>query len=180
MPQQVYLMADSSVIRTQKPFFIPHFANSFLATSAIVLHIDRLGRHIAPRFAQRYCHAIAPALKITATGIEASQESEQHSALAHSFDGALLLGDSTAIATEQDINQAVVSSLVGNQELEVASLASIGLDYRDVISRLSVYFTLKMGDMIVVELTRQGYILQQGHIVESCLNGTKQLTVRVK
>lgn len=82
MPQQVFLMADSAVIRTNKPFFIPHFAKSFHGNSAIVLHIDRLGKHIAPRFAHRYCHAIAPAVIVHPTGLDQVQQNEQFSALA--------------------------------------------------------------------------------------------------
>lgn len=180
MPQQVYLIADSAVIRTRKPFFIPHFAKSFLATSAIVLHIDRLGKHIAPRFAHRYCHAIAPAVVVTARGLATMQECEQHSALTHSFDGGLLLGDSITSATEQDVNQAMVSTAVGSQELEPCSLAMLGVDYRDLISELSVHFTLKMGDMIVVEFSSDGYELEQGLTISSRLNGIQQLVVRVK
>ena len=47
LPQQVYLIADSAVIKTNKPFFLPHFAQDFKAKAAIALHIDRLGKHIA-------------------------------------------------------------------------------------------------------------------------------------
>lgn len=180
MPEQIYLMADSSVIRTNKPFFIPHFAKSFHGTSALVLHIDRLGKHIAPRFVHRYCHAIAPAVKTTATDIEMAQESESHSALSQSFDGALLLGDSIAIATEQDINTAQVQMIAGEQHFNATSLSELGIDYRNLISQLSVYFTLKMGDMIVVELDSHRHELKQGLTLESSINGERKLTIRVK
>ncbi len=170
--QQVYLMADSSVIKTNKPFFIPHFASSFLASSAIVLHIDRLGKHIASRFAHRYCHSIAPAVKLTATGTEG--------ALGQSFDGALLLGDSIPVDSNLDINQASVEAQVGEHMLPSLSLSEMAIDYRTVISELSVYFTLKMGDMIVVELADCSNPLQQGWTINALLNGRQQLTVRVK
>ena len=180
MPQQVFLMADSAVIRTNKPFFIPHFAKSFHGNSAIVLHIDRLGKHIAPRFAHRYCHAIAPAVIVHPTGLDQVQQNEQFSALATSFDGALLLGDSGVPASENDINRAMVATTVGCDEQEAMSLSSLGVDYRQLISRLSVYFTLKMGDMIVVELSSHDIPLHEGMTLEASLNGTRQLVVRVK
>ena len=105
LPGQVYLMADSAIVKTGKPFFVPHFAHNFTGTPAMVMHIDRLGKHIAPRFAHRYCLAVAPAIKVTARGIDAEQHHQATSALAHSFDGALLLDE--------------VSDLLGGDELLV-------------------------------------------------------------
>ena len=137
LPGQVYLMADSAIVKTGKPFFVPHFAHNFTGTPALVMHIDRLGKHIAPRFAHRYCLAVAPAIKVTARGIDAEQHHQATSALAHSFDGALLLG-------------------------------------------LSVYFTLKMGDMIAVELAAATLELTPGDTLHAAINGDLKLTTRVK
>ena len=145
LPQQVYLMADSSVIRTNKPFFIPHFASTFVATPAIVLHIGRLGKHIAPRYAHLYCNAISPAVKVTARKLETTQENEQHSALSHSFDGALLLGDSSDI-NELDINSSIVQVNLNNVSFKASCLEDLGISFQSIISQLSVFFTLKMGN----------------------------------
>ena len=180
LPQQVYLMADSSVIRTNKPFFVPHFARSFNATPAIALHIGRLGKHIAARFAHRYCDSISPAVSVSAMGLQEPQVDEKSSALIHSFDGSLLLGDFSDTATGLDINEATVSTIIGSNELEPRSISSIDIDYREIISQLSVYYTLKMGDIIVIELDSGNTELKPGMTIEAQLNQTKQLVIRVK
>ena len=180
LPQQVYLIADSAIIRTNKPFFVPHFAKGFTGNAALVLHIDRLGRHIAPRFAHRYCHAIAPAVKVTAHDIELPQQCEQFSALAHSFDGALLLGDSTAIGEPTSINGAQVAVERNGEAIAAGRLDDLGLDYQELIARLSHYFTLKMGDMIVVELGNNELDINIGDTINASINGSNQLTIRVK
>lgn len=180
LPQQVYLMADSAVIRTNKPFFLPHFAQSFSGRPALVLHIDRLGKHIAPRFAHRYCFAVAPAIKVTASGIDMAQESQQHSALAHSFDGALLLGDFSAIDVATSINVTQVAVERNGKQAGGGCLENSGIDYRELISQLSTYFTLKMGDMIVVELNTGDINLAIGDTLTASCNGSEKLVIRVK
>ncbi len=180
LPNQVYLMTDSAIIKSNKPFFVPHFAQSFTGTPAIVLHIDRLGRHIAPRFAHRYCHAVAPAIKVTARELAMPQPNEASSALAHSFDGALLLGDFTTVDAPESINSSEVTIERNGERAALGRLNDIALDYRKLISQLSVYFTLKMGDMIVVELGSSDIELRMGDTLHAAIDGNQKLTIRVK
>lgn len=180
LPNQVYLMADSAIIKTNKPFFVPHFAQKFTGAPALVMHIDRLGKHIAPRFAHRYCLAIAPAIRVKARGLATQQPNEETSALAHSFDGALLLGDFIAIDNHEDINSSVVTIDRNGEEASQGSLNDLGLDFKQLIAHLSVYFTLKMGDMIVVELGDSNIELKMGDTLHAAINQHQRLTIRVK
>ena len=52
-----YLMADSSILYTGRPFFVPDYAQRFVATPTIVVRTGRLGKCIAPKFAHRYWDA---------------------------------------------------------------------------------------------------------------------------
>lgn len=181
LPNQVYLMADSAIIRSNKPFFVPNFAQSFSGIAAIVLHIDRLGKHIAPRFAHRYCHSVSPAIKVNASGLSLAQPSESTSALSSSFDGGLLLGDDMPITDIKTINNAKVTIARNDESHTALTLNEMGIDISNVISQLSVYFTLKMGDMIVVELQGcQATELTPGDTLRASLNDAAQLVIRVK
>ncbi len=179
LPNQVYLIADSAIIKSNKPFFVPHFAQSFTGTPAIVLHIDRLGKHIAPRFAHRYCLAVAPAIKVTARGLTEQQPNEATSALAHCFDGALLLGDFTAVDDHARLNSSVVAMEQNSTVVAQGCLSDRSIDFRELIAQLSVYFTLKMGDMIMIELEGSAE-LKMGDTLHAAINGDQRLTIRVK
>ena len=50
----VTLMADSALLRTGRAMYLPEFAHTMVAAPAVIARIDRLGKHIAPRFARRY------------------------------------------------------------------------------------------------------------------------------
>lgn len=180
LPKQVYLMADSAIIKTNKPFFVPHFAHRFTGTPAIALHIDRLGKHIAPRYAHRYCGSIAPAIKVSAHDIETPQQSEIFSALSQSFDGALLLGDFSAIDDPSRINETSVTVERNGENAGTGSMTLAAVDYSSLIAQLSVFFTLKMGDMIVVELCDKAFEINIGDTLKASCDGIAGLTIRVK
>ena len=64
---------------------------------------------------------------------------------------------------------------------DALTLNEMGIDISNVISQLSVYFTLKMGDMIVVELQGcQATELTPGDTLRASLNDAAQLVIRVK
>lgn len=180
LPQQVYLIADSAVIKNNKPFFVPHFAQAFTGRLALALHIDRLGKHIAPRFAHRYCLAVAPAIKVTAHHIDTPQSSESHSALANAFDGALLLGDFDPIDEAIGINDTIVTVTLNSENAGTGSLTTMNIDYREIIAKLSTFFTLKMGDLIVVEMDTNDFELKPGDTVNASCGTLKRLTIRIK
>lgn len=172
-------MPDSAVIKTNKPFFLPHFATTFTGRPALALHIDRLGKHIAPRFAHRYCLAIAPAIKVTASSIDTVQQCEQHSALVHGFDGALLLGDFAPVDDTTGINNIIVTMEI-NGEKSSGSLDKMGINYQELLAQLSTYFTFKMGDILLVELSNSEMELKIGDTLTATCGETSQLIIRVK
>ena len=66
-PIATTMSADTALTRSDKPLFLPtHIAAGFSATPAIAWQVGRVGKCIARRFAWRYCHAVAPAMLVTA------------------------------------------------------------------------------------------------------------------
>ena len=61
--KSLILKGDSALLVNRKPFFIPDETNNPVAFPALALRVCRLGKHIAPRFANRYYDAVAPALR---------------------------------------------------------------------------------------------------------------------
>ena len=68
MPE-VCLMADSSLLKDGKPFFVPDFAPRFVAYPTVVAHVCRLGKNIARKFAPRYYDQLTVGLAVEAEGV---------------------------------------------------------------------------------------------------------------
>ena len=56
VPQEpvIFLKPDTALLRNNEPFFVPDFANEFHYETELVIKINRLGKNIAPQFANRY------------------------------------------------------------------------------------------------------------------------------
>ena len=88
------LMADSTMLVSNKPFFIPDFAPEFVLHPALAVRIDRLGKNIAPRFAHRYYQS-ASACAVVEAKVEA--QFAHLDARYTAFDGAFMLGKALPI-----------------------------------------------------------------------------------
>ena len=54
----IFMKPDSAILKDGKPFFIPDFSNEIHYETELVVRINRLGKNIAPRFANRYYDAV--------------------------------------------------------------------------------------------------------------------------
>lgn len=174
MPQ-VRLMADSSVLTSGKPFFIPDFAGGFAVQPSLALRVCRLGKCIARRFAHRYYDAAAAAAVVSAHGF--TPPVADGSALATAFDGALWLGDFKPIG--QLSGTAVAMELSGTRQA-ACECAEPPMAPDLIIEAVSRYFTLKMGDIIVAGSLCPDEPIAIGDTVTATVGGTPSLRIRVK
>ena len=49
----IFLMADSTLLKDGKPFFVPDFSADMVARPTFAIHMNRLGKNIAAKFANR-------------------------------------------------------------------------------------------------------------------------------
>ena len=49
----IFLKPDSSVLRKNRPFYIPAFSNNLHHEVELILKIDKVGKNISPRYASR-------------------------------------------------------------------------------------------------------------------------------
>lgn len=92
-PLSWYFIADSALINAGKPFFIPEFADEFEAFLAPVVRINRIGKSIASRFAERYYTEIAPAVHFRASKLRRQLlAAGLPTDPSHSFDRAMIVG----------------------------------------------------------------------------------------
>lgn len=169
------LLADSSILPTGRPLFIPDWAAAFTATLSIAARINRLGKCIAPRFAHRYWDSVTACL--LTQGIDKQGNVIARQALSRAHDGALVLGQmmskdviahGTQLACMVDSNTATLVTLQGLPKL---------ID--DTIVEMSQYMTLKMGDLLCITSDCTLPLLINS-ATELTLNGQKVLKTKIK
>ena len=172
---QAFLMADSSILYTGRPFFIPDFAQRFVATPTIIVRMGRLGKCVAPKFAHRYWDAVTVGIDFTARD---TQEKARHEGMpwtiCKGFDG------SAAIGTFQPLSLEGKGAGIGfrldknGETVQQGDSSEMLFSVDEIISYLSRFFTLRTGDLIYtgtpagIGAVKPGDHLQ-GYIGEDCV-----------
>lgn len=149
-PRSWYFVADSSLVNTGKPFFIPEFAADIEAFLIPLVRINRIGKTIAARFAERYYSEIAIGVHFRAAALRrellsAGLPPDQ----AHSFDRSLTVGEFLPAADLLGKRVALKLNGVVAAEWDGSGFASLFADFLASVSRSN---TIKMGDYLAPEL----------------------------
>ena len=173
---QCYLMADSSILFTGRPFFLPDFAQSFVATPTIAVRTGRLGKCIAPKFAHRYYDAMTGAFSVCAC----KSDMPQLMALDHAFDGAAVLGDWVSIGDLEDPLHEMVEVMVDGTVVSRHCLADMRWPLADMIAGVSSRCSIKMGDVLLTGDAGSPTTLVPGNRLTATVGGKQVLDVKVR
>ena len=140
-----YLKPDTALLRNGRVFYLPDFCQRISGSLALVIKINRLGRHIAPRFAHRYYHETALGFCLYAADIlEQNQRDGTSWAPACALDCSAPLSDIFAPVNESNPEQEVFAWEQWKGSLNTSIDQSI--------AHVSRYIFLRMGDLIWIEL----------------------------
>lgn len=149
-PASWYFVADSSLVNTGKPFFIPEFADDIEAFLVPVVRINRIGKSIGSRFAGRYFSEIAAGVHFRASSLRRRLLSEGLPPdPAHSFDRSMTVGE--FLPVEEWLGKVISLKINGDVRAEwnPGNLRDVAGAFLEAVSRSN---TIKMGDYLVPEL----------------------------
>lgn len=171
-----YLMADSSILCTGRPFFLPDYAKGFVATPTIVVRTGRLGKCIAPKFAHRYWDAFTAAFTLTAV----NSDDERLTALDRAFDGALIVGEWVENPGDLQGLDKMVQMAVNGEVVACCCLNDMRHPLADLLAAVSTRCSIKMGDIIVTGDAAGGRTLIPGDRLTAVIDGNPVLDVKVR
>ena len=146
----LFLKPDTAVLLKKQPFFIPDFSTDVHYEVEVLVRINKVGKHIQKRFANKYYSEIGLGIDFTARDLQQQlKEKGLPWEKAKSFDGAAVIGDNwlpkEKFGSINDIN----FSLQKNGETVQKGNTSLMLwKIDELIEYVSKYFTLKIGDII--------------------------------
>ena len=173
---QCYLMADSSILYTGRPFFLPDYAQRFVATPAIVVRTGRLGKCIAPKFAHRYWDAFTAAFTVQAVG----SDDNRLTGLDRAFDGALIVGDWVENHGDITALDARVQLLVNGEQAACCCLHDMRHPLAELLAAVSTRCSIKMGDLLVTGDAGPARPLAPGDRLTGVVDGVPVLDVKVR
>ena len=167
------LTTDSSVIRDNRPVFLPEISQRWSCEFSVAYQICRLGKSISEKFAPRYydmmtlCARFLPLDIVEPNG----KTAVNWTPWATAFDGALALGGWIDNATVKTIDITSPQCISFGNALPPINKA---------IKMLSKNMIIKTGDIIIPPMPLYRCEINIGDRVEASLNGVETLKFNVK
>jgi 2-keto-4-pentenoate hydratase/2-oxohepta-3-ene-1,7-dioic acid hydratase in catechol pathway len=145
----VFMKPDSSILRNNKPFFLPGFSSMIQYETEVVVKISRLGKGIQARYAGRYYDELTLGIDITARDIQnRNSASGLPWELSKCFDGSAPLGRFIPVSSVADLNNIDFSLEINGEKVQSGNTSDMIFSINEIVSYVSGFFTLKTGDLI--------------------------------
>jgi 2-keto-4-pentenoate hydratase/2-oxohepta-3-ene-1,7-dioic acid hydratase in catechol pathway len=149
MQPVVFLKPDSSLLKNNKPFFLPDFSENIQYEVEVVIKISKLGKGISAKFAPRYYDELTLGIDITARDIQNRQaKAGMPWELSKCFDGAAPIGTFIPVSSVKDMNNLDFSLEINGKVVQKSTTSDMIFCFNDIVEYVSKFFTLKTGDLI--------------------------------
>ncbi|HMJ48824.1 MAG TPA: fumarylacetoacetate hydrolase family protein [Ferruginibacter sp.] len=145
----IFMKPKSALLQAHTPFYYPEFTNELHYECELVLRVSKNGKYVQERHAANYYNGITVGIDFTARDI---QEICKTNGLpwekAKAFDNSAAVGKFIDITPE--LNKKKINfSLHKNKELvQKGNSADMIFNFDSIISHISNYFSLNIGDLI--------------------------------
>jgi len=145
----VFMKPDSSILKKNKPFFLPDFSSEIHYEVEVVVKISKLGKGILPKFAPRYYDEITAGIDITARDLQARlSKSMLPWEISKGFDGAAPLGRFIPVNSVGDVENLDFRLEINGKIVQQSNTSDMIFSINEIVSYVSGFFTLKTGDLI--------------------------------
>ena len=150
MEPVVFLKPDSSILKNNKPFFLPDFSDNIHYEVEVVVRISRLGKGIEAKYASRYYDEVTAGIDITARDLQSRQaKAGLPWEISKSFDGAAPIGKFIPVSIiTNDIQDLDFRLEINGQVVQLSNTSDMIFGIDKIIEYVSRFFTLKTGDLI--------------------------------
>ncbi|MDP4637716.1 MAG: fumarylacetoacetate hydrolase family protein [Crocinitomicaceae bacterium] len=174
-----FMKPDTSILKNGSDFYYPDFTKDLHHECELVIKIDKNGKNIAEKFADKYYSSMSLGIDFTARDLQAECKSK-----GLPWEKAKSFEHSAPISTEWLLTDKLSDakfSLAKNGELvQSGSVSDMIFNINQIISYVSRYMTLKTGDLIYTGTPSGVGPVVIGDKLEGFLNGQKMFEFDIK
>lgn len=178
----IFLKPDTAILLKKQPFFIPDFSNDVHYEVEVLVKINRVGKYIEEQYAHKYYKEIGLGIDFTARDL---QQKLKDKGLpwekAKGFDGAAVIGekwiDKNSFSNLNNIN---FSLLKNNEPVQIGNTSDMLWKIDELISYVSQYFTLKIGDIIFTGTPEGVGKVEVNDVLTGLIEDKQQFSIHVK
>lgn len=176
-----FLKPDTSLLPKKMPFFYPEFTNDLHHELELVVRISRLGKHIPENRAHTYYNEVGLGIDFTARDLQ--EECKKNGLpweIAKAFEHSAPVSEYFVPLENLDLENTSFQLNKNGEVVQIGHVRSMIFSINQIISYVSQFMTLKIGDLIFTGTPEGVGPVQVGDTLEGFLNGEKLLDVKIK
>ena len=176
-----FLKPDTAIQPKGHPFFIPEFSDDIHYEIELVIRINKTGKYIEERFAHKYYSQIGLGIDFTARDIQ--QECKNKGLpweKAKGFDGSAQISSNFIDKSNLDLNKISFHLEKNGEIVQNGNSNDMLFHFDKIISYISKFYTLKIGDLIYTGTPEGVGKVQRGDILKGYIGQKEMLKVLVK
>jgi len=145
----IFMKPKSALLQSHKPFYYPEFTNELHYECELVLRICKNGKYIQERNASNYYNGITTGIDFTARDIQNQLKAKGLPwEKAKSFDNSAAVGKFIDITPTFNKNNVNFTFYKNKELVQKANSKEMIFSFDFIISHISNYFTLNLGDLL--------------------------------
>jgi 2-keto-4-pentenoate hydratase/2-oxohepta-3-ene-1,7-dioic acid hydratase in catechol pathway len=176
-----FMKPDTALIIRNRPFFYPEFSSDIHHEVELVFKINKNGRHIEEKFAHTYYNEIGIGIDFTARDIQSKcKEKGLPWEPAKAFDGSAPCSKFHPLSHFADLSNIRFHLLKNGEKVQDGNSGLMIFHIDKIISYVSKFITLKMGDLIYTGTPAGVGPVAIGDKLEAFIEGERLLKCDIK
>ncbi|WP_281297222.1 fumarylacetoacetate hydrolase family protein [Flavobacterium limnophilum] len=177
----VFMKPDSAILLKQHPFVIPEFSNDIHHEIELIVKINKVGKYIDTKFAHKYYDEITVGIDFTARDLQKELKAKGLPwEKAKAFDGSAVIGDFLPKSQFNSLENVTFELTNNNKTVQKGNASHMLWKIDELISFVSQYFTLKIGDIIFTGTPAGVAAVKSEDVLEGFLEGNKLFSIQIK
>jgi 2-keto-4-pentenoate hydratase/2-oxohepta-3-ene-1,7-dioic acid hydratase in catechol pathway len=177
----IFMKPDSAVLLKQHPFVIPEFSNDIHHEIELIIKINKVGKYIDAKFAHKYYDEISVGIDFTARDLQNQLKAKGLPwEKAKAFDGSAVIGEFLPKSQFNSLENITFELTNNNRTVQKGDASYMLWKIDELISYVSRYFTLKIGDIIFTGTPEGVAAVKSEDVLEGFLEGNKLFSIQIK
>lgn len=176
-------LPDTVMLRNNDPLYIPPFAPRLDAGCQVIVKISRVVKHIEQRFASRCYDEVGVAVSFSARDIhEWAVKNGLPWDMAQSFDKSTAISPKFINVSQLNtpLNELNFEMRVNSEPKHSSSTAAMRFSIDEMVSYVSRFVTLKIGDMLLCGVPAPLIEVKEGDTLSASLGGEELLKFEIR
>jgi len=145
----VFMKPDTSLLKNNKPFYIPDFTNELHYETELIIKFNRLGKNIDSIFANRYYAEIGLGIDFTARDLQRKLKAEGKPwEISKAFDNSAVIGNFLPVTELGDVQNIQFRLDLNGKTVQNGNSSDMIFQINELVAYVSRFFTLKIGDLL--------------------------------